>query len=280
MTKSYYDWCAMIIDVYMRSGPSGSNPGGKGNIHITHENIPSYIKYCNSTSLGRESPLIPDNQPVYEALTFALARELGLSTPEDALLHNDDETQLNFTYLPGFKGKAFDMVPFYFSSRLIEGNESKDQASAIGLLARDKVYRDLLNLADVSGRRQNVFIPEGSQNIIYLDLGCSFVDAQHGRLSQRNSIKKLKVEKKSVKKSRKRLDKMAIETPSHRLVSLGRLVEELPKTELRVHGQGYKTLDDLISQREINYIQSVYALHFAREAQRYSSDPRFRRRAA
>src|SRR3990172_8745740 len=169
-----------MIDVVVKSKSAGSNPGGKTSIMVPGKDIvDAYLKYCNNTRLSREVPLCADHQPVYEALTCALLRQLGPATPETGLVRNVEN--VNFIYLPGFDGKELNpKKPFYFTSKLLAEPEGRNDKKAIELLKQDKLYRDLLILADVSGRRQNIYFPQDESRIVYLDIGCSFVDCHGG----------------------------------------------------------------------------------------------------
>jgi len=270
----------VMIDVVMNAGRTGSNPGGKASILMPGKaSIDVYLKYCNNTKVGRETHLTAEHQPVYEALVAAMARQFGLATPETTILKNEED--VNFIYLSSFSDKELNSrKPFYFTSRLLTEPESKDTAKAVELLKNDKMYRDLLILADVSGRRQNVYYPQALDNskVIYLDLGCSFTDCHNGEITQRNVVKKLDLERKAVLKNRRFLDRLSVENASGILVNLGEMVESVPSVGIQIYGKKSERLDGLLGPEEVDYIKSVFTAHMASEIGEYKLDSRVRRR--
>lgn len=80
-----------MVTLEITSGRKGSNPGGYCTISPSrHEDsFNGYFKYCFGSKISPEFPFRPKNQPVYEAMTFALARRLGLHTSEGFVLLNN-----------------------------------------------------------------------------------------------------------------------------------------------------------------------------------------------
>jgi hypothetical protein len=140
------------------------------------------------------------------------------------------------------------------------------------------MYRDLLILADVSGSRQNVYYPQDDSRVIYLDLGCSFVDAHGGEMTQRNCVKKLNLERKSLSHDRKFLDRRSVENASGILVNLGEMVESVPSVGIQIYGKKSERLDALVSPEEVDYVKGVFTAHMASEIGKYKLDPRVRKR--
>ena len=93
----------------------------------------------------------------------------------------------------------------------------------------EKIYRDILNLADISGKPNNytLVVPrEDNSYILYIDLGCGLVDAHNGLLSIR----------KGLSKRLERFDDRTLKEISHRLKRANLMIH---------HGTGYVNLAEL-----------------------------------
>src|SRR3989338_6666072 len=79
----------IVIDV--TSGPRGSNPGGTCMICSKEYSFEGYFKYCYGARIQGTSSFCASHQPIYEATTFQLVRELGLKTTDFYVLLNRDK---------------------------------------------------------------------------------------------------------------------------------------------------------------------------------------------
>ena len=166
--------------VLIESSRKGSNPGGFCTYTDERRTFPGYFKYCTGARLPHSSYLKPEHQPIYEAVTFELARRLGLKTPNFFVLLNNkgnlifDES--NKSLLNGHSGRFC----YFFSEKIDEPHNVQD-LDKIGnkLVGDEKVYLDSLGISDVIGKRQNYMVlpKNGEFEVSYIDLGCSFVYA-------------------------------------------------------------------------------------------------------
>ena len=199
-----------MLELEVYSDQVGSNPGGKCRIHKGRFRGDYYIKHCHPKGIDRSRfprvcSFIPINQPIYEAITAQMANKLGLRIPECGVLCGEG---VRFT--GEFEYRIKQGLPFYFFSRLMPKPKTLGDAlldkqqrrekltdEEIGLLDlyetdikkvmdREEPYLDLLQITDITDRRDNYIFaekPYGEGEIIYLDLGCSFVNAHNGELS-------------------------------------------------------------------------------------------------
>jgi hypothetical protein len=204
-----------MTDVKITSLPRGSNPGGDCSVQYRGLEMKGYLKYCTRSKLSPESPFTPIHQPVYEAITLKLAETMGLHVPRYFVLKNDGD--VHFSYDSGIPNRKHldDNRDSYLISKLVHlpKESSKDMQKLLENMMKEKLYRDLLMVGDVSGKKQNfsfIRIPEPG-HALYIDLGCSFADAVGGSLQQRNYIANLLRDRKgalkrSVKKTRRQAD--------------------------------------------------------------------------
>jgi hypothetical protein len=177
----------MTLELEVLSEKKGSNPGGKAKIPCLSSFSQFYFKYCNRSSLPSCSSLRPVHQPIYEALTCVLANKLGLHTPKNYVLLGGD---VNFSGDASLLKKLDTNRPFYFLSEFISLPTSEDINRAKVLMERESVYRDLLLVSDIVGRKQNYVFFDNLKGgeLVYLDLGCNFVHATDGRIFFRNDV--------------------------------------------------------------------------------------------
>ena len=192
---------SLEIEVYGRR--KGSNPGTTCSFALRGGRRQDYyLKYCPGSKLPPSSYLTPPNQPIYESVTSEMANMLGLLTPNASVVEGSDVV---FTGQPQHLKKINANMPFFFVSKLIHhpeqsnGSESLEQRMTI-----EAPYRDLLMVSDIIGRKQNYAYYENQDRLIYLDLGCSFVNATKGFLYMKNHIKR-RPNSKKIKKLEKRL---------------------------------------------------------------------------
>lgn len=172
----------MALEVQVLSGKIGSNPGGRCLIEDPHRRLqyPVYIKHVLGSKIhGDHDFLIPNHQPLYEAITFAMARQVGLHTPDYFVLLNT----ANDVHFRSIEGEKMDIRPdrhFYFVSELMLHPEHEDLDLAGKIIELENVHLDLLQISDIVGIKQNYVVTDGK--VFYIDLGCSFVDAHNGMI--------------------------------------------------------------------------------------------------
>lgn len=208
----------MSLRVILESGKKGSNPGGKCWVEngIGNQSFNAYFKYCYGPPVVPESHFRGPHQPIYESVTFELARIFGLKTPLTYLLLNNKK---NVVFERWKENREHDPSgrEFYFVSKFLGcdlGNDDMINGFASNLIDKEKVYLEALLISDIIGRRQNYLVCQagGQANnqvrILYIDLGCSFVHAKEGRLSIPNKMKpKFERKKKDLKRFLKDLSK-------------------------------------------------------------------------
>ncbi len=109
------------FEIIVKDKAKGGNPGGM--IEIPFYNISSsfYFKYCPQPGKGLgKSPLFPEHQPIYEALTVMLAKRLGLSVPQVFVMENrPNERKKDPVFKYEIKNNKFNAnMPFYFISKI------------------------------------------------------------------------------------------------------------------------------------------------------------------
>ena len=239
-----------VIDVI--SEKKGGNPGGKVRLDSYSPPQLYYAKHCNSSRVTRrESSFVYTHQPVYEAVTCEMARELGLKLPDFYVLDNR-KNKVNFR-ADGCKSDLKDGKPFYFLSFMVSLQESVPDGDA--LVKRESVYRDILQISDIVGRRQNYTFLNGG--LFYLDVGCAFVDAHQGHIGFRRQHPKL-LDKKPLKSARKRIgryDLVLLDGESIDLLDFVDMPRDLLIPVMTSEGdKTSKRLDSLITNEEIDEI--------------------------
>jgi len=251
-----------IIEVL--SGPKGSNPGGFCIFNNGKNKFEGYFKYCVGSRIPKGySSLVPEHQPFYEAITFELARRLGLKTPSFFVLLNN-KRDVKFEDSNNFFPHNHSGRPSYFFSRKIyEPNVHGLDEIGNKIIDRERVYLDSLMISDILGKRQNYMILSKNSNfeVFYLDLGCSFVHAVDGFIRLPNDLKKYSgsCSKKRDKCSLK--DKTVLGADDNLLVNLEELVysfEGLTVPTLNPFSR--IPISDLISREEIAEIDN-YVVH-------------------
>jgi hypothetical protein len=247
----------------IESTNKGSNPGGLCKYSDGRKDLSCYFKYCVGSQIPKTSSLIPEHQPVYEAITFELARKLGLHTPNFfVLLNNKKNIKLEDPH--HFSAKNHSGRNYYFLSELVYEPTNIPDLTQIGdgIIKNEKVYLDSLKIADVHGKRQNYMVlkPNGDFNVTYIDLGCSFVYATNGFIRLPNNLKGCS-EKGIQKKERAALkNKGVIAADSESLVSLEELVHNFRELTIpTLNPSSNIPLFDLISEEEIQEIDCYVA---------------------
>ncbi len=193
----------MVASVNFTSSRIGSNPGGRCYFVSDRLDFNGYIKYCFGSHINGFSSFRADHQPVYEAMTFELARKFGLKTVDSFLITNSNKD----LYFDKFKDVG-EPDPsgrlFYFISRLSQNPPCENGSqNCCDIPETEHIYLDSLLITDIIGKKQNyILCPAISQQPIYLDLGCSFVHAHEGFIHHPH---KMKVDEKDLRRARKRI---------------------------------------------------------------------------
>ena len=251
----------MIPQVTLLEDRKGSNPGGLVIVSNSRDSFKAYLKYCPGSKIPKDCGFNPQNQPIYEAITFEMARSLGLLTPDFYVLLNSDHN-LRIVSKPGVKEVIDPRRKCYFVSRFVESHQLEDEDKLNKQIAEDSVYRDLLRIKDIVGKRQNFLFLE-NERIQYIDLGCSFVHAVEGYLLAKNSeLKALSSSEKELKSALDHLRRYHLITRDEKeIISLTDLVKMPLYLKIPVLGDSKKlTLDSLISQEEIHNIIKIMAI--------------------
>lgn len=253
----------MVARVVMRSREKGSNPGGECDFFDNGYSFRGYVKYCHGSRLQGDSVFVPEHQPVYEGITFELARSLCLDTSEGFVLMNnegdvtfEDWKEMGLRHNPSGRN-------FYFLSKLLnnpaeEMSESESQA----IINFEKSYLEAIMISDVVGKRQNYKTYGGGEmNVVYLDLGCSFVHAVDGFLISPHRLHLRTA--RDYKKALKRLNGKSLLMPNQSFSKLVSIVEGVEDMEVNVlNPRGRRKIKDLISFGEIEEIQRHLAQSF------------------
>ncbi len=249
----------MVLEIIVVSEMKGSNPGGRC-LFSNRNNLPLpfYVKHCTHSRIKRGiSNFIPEHQPIYEAVTFLMGQKIGLSTPDYYVLLNK-EKNVEFTTCGGIRLDIKQDWPFYFASELEMPPEFEEPSEYNSIIERESIYRDLLQISDIVGRKHNFCCKNGK--IIYFDLGCSFVDAHMNALELHNKHGR-PLDKKEMKKALHTLDRwILIGNDNISSLSLADFVE-LPRyiSLPTLNPKGRVALKDIISQPEIEEIISRLA---------------------
>ena len=251
----------MAVKVEVVSGPKGGNPGGLCRIYSGAEGSDAYFKYVHGKRNGRGSSFRPERQPIYEGLTFQLARELGLRTPQTFVLDNRrrdvrfDNWKLHMNHDPSGRD-------FYFVSYLVpHPRRDKTDELEVSSLETERLYLEALLISDVIGRTPNYsFIRyNGNGQLTYLDLGCSFVHAKEGFLSVPHDFKDFNT--KEYKRQLRKLRGKILLTSDGREINLNDLVENLPVLRIPFLNnlRGRVPLGSIVSGEEFHDIQYYLA---------------------
>ncbi|MBS3116429.1 hypothetical protein J4421_02410 [Candidatus Woesearchaeota archaeon] len=274
------------VQVHFVTERKGSNPGGKCIIRFSHsEEFEGYFKYCPGSKLPRtmadeergvyEQPFRSSHQPLYEAVTFILAKQLGLRVPEFYVLCNGNG--ITFTYDSDLRSRINEHMPYYFVSRLmaVPPPLHMDDSQTVKALAHDKIYRDLLMISDISHKAHNYRYDPESDTMIYLDLGCSFVHAVGGFLIPSHG-KSVSRDKTNLRKSRNLSVSKAIErADAVDYVPLERIVDGFPDFGVPIlNPSGTRSLYHFLSDEEKMEIQRMMQLNLLKISKKYGSDPR------
>ena len=249
--------------VKILSEKKGSNPGGFCTFSDGRNRFDGYLKYCFGSKLPKDSSLKSEHQPIYEAITFELARKLGLKTPGFFVLLNNGNN-VEFEDPENVSSNDHSGRNFYFISKKI----SEPNMSGLGdigdeIIEKERIYLDSLMISDILGRRQNyMIIPQNHGfGVFYLDLGCSFVHATNGFIRLPNDLKKYSLSN-SKKRDRCNIkDKTIIGADNEMLVNLEELIYSFGGLTIPTLNPFSRIpVSDLISSKEVSEIAN-YIVH-------------------
>lgn len=272
----------MSLEISVLGERKGSNPGGECFLPLGYYSGRYYLKYSLKTETHGAS-FSAANQPVYEAVTAEMARRLGLNTPDFFVLLNEGDS-LSFRNPPGVNKPIQGGRKYYFVSKMMNLPTGGDPHEIALLMAEERIYRELLQLADIEGKRHNFTFSDvgGMKRIFYIDVGCSFVHAHEGAIRFHNRARKHfdllgKHPAKTVRKALDRLDRSLVcLNDGSSLLSL-REIAVMPRTlNLPVldprdarHPHRRVPLSSLISGEEVEEIVGLLALDMAEELPKY-----------
>ena len=259
----------MTLQIILTSEPKGSNPGGKGKTTIYGEEKEIYLKYCNISHIRHPTSFNAQHQPIYEAITFALAQKLGLIIPNYYILSNEKK-DLRFSYNKGIKKLAEDK-PYYLLSELVQLPINEDPLKVEQQMKREKIFRDILLISDISGKKQNFCYFEAPHPyMFYIDLGCSFVDSVGGILQQRQG-KYIELSKKEYKASIKMLQKYSIMTRDYQnIFPLHEIIDTLEDIQIpTLNPSNYHTVKSILCEQEIEEIRNILLANLPHSIKRH-----------
>lgn len=275
-----------MVDIHILTERKGSNPGGKCTLSHLGRPFQGYIKYCSQSRLPPDHPFTPINQPIYEAITLKLAEEFGLYVPRHFIIDNTDSSVALIHDLSIPKRRWLSNTSeTYFLSKLTELPREEDQELLREILSKEKIYRDLLMIGDISGKKQNfILMMEPQPHILYVDLGCSFADAVENHLQQRSEISNLTRDKRgnqkpTLKKDIKRAEDLLIRihlVTNHlldyqqNLVCLLELIESVPSLSIPIFPTSNIPVKDLLSKAEIEEIKVLLKLNMSTKIRDYT----------
>jgi len=259
------------------SEAKGSNHGGKCLINEGGSIIPTvyYIKHCSGAKIRRgESNFVYQHQPIYEAITCEMALRLGLETANFYILLNPKKNLVfvsNSEIGSGIKSNQ----PYYFASELLIPSE-EDLKRADEIIDDESFYLNMLMVSDVKGKKQNYFYDNYTDKVIYIDMGCNFIDA-HGTYIQLKRRHQSPLSKKDRKKALKKFEKYSIKTKSKKgdigLVEFLNMPRDMKMLTLNPYGR--VKLNELISNAEIDEIceRLIAGLYHGNQLKRNGDSP-------
>lgn len=250
----------MGLVVKVTSEPKGSNPGGSCSIANAIQGYGScYFKYCYGSRIKGASSFNSHNQPIYEAVAFQLARELGLSVSDFFIISNLDRSVKFEGWQEFSKNHDPSGRDYYFASKILPAPlEKLNSSETSAILEFERAYLEAISVSDVVGKANNyiAYAEEGNTGIFYLDLGCNFAHAVSGFLILPSGNKSF-VDPKSYKRNLKFLGEKAVYTARQYPVNLAHLVTDLPSMRVPlINPKEYRSVKDILTESEIKEIQA------------------------
>lgn len=223
----------MPLEVRVLTEKKGSNPGGRAVIDCHGRGMGCYFKYCVGSKLPIQSSFSHTHQPIYEAITVGLARLLGLNTPNVYVVSG---SEVNFTGDRSLIKNLNPRMPYYFISEILPVPAREDPGKTAKRMKDESIYRDILQLSDIVGKKQNYFFYESRDSgvLCYLDVGCSFVHAVDGFIFMTNNVKNHALEV-DVKRDKRRLKDYYLipnDPNAQDLISLEHIINLVPELKI------------------------------------------------
>ena len=285
----------MVLEIKITSENKGSNPGGRCMLDLdSHKGFDLsgkfYLKYCSVNGIYSNS-LTPSHQPFYEAMFIEMARILGLIVPDYFVLINSSPSKILFSYLPEKDEKPKKLNPYnktFFISKIVDEPPISNDLVLGYLMNSERIYRDVLNLGDVSGRANNyslIFSKKNlKHNILYLDLGCSLVDAKDGVLLIRKGLERklTNLKNKKLKYIVQKLKKTNLKVLNNEnFINLGILGDKIlnsvyvnilePSFSFKINRI---LLNKVVNLSELEELTKIYFLVNMDFLEKYKNDPR------
>lgn len=254
----------MPLELTILTERKGSNPGGKILFPYQSRMAEAYLKHAYGSHLNKTNPLTACNQPIYEALIYEMATNIGVMVPEYVVLQNNDDLVFDERLC---KLDFSDTFPFYFIS-IISPSYSSDSLTQIdpktveNQIKKEKLDREILFISDIEHKAQNYYWDPLYHRIIYNDLGCNFVHAVSGFIQKPTGISNGEYDflsKKERKTLSSKLSQYYLDTLLDTTISLCEFVEEIPNIKINLeNSKGKKSIEKLISEQEIDFIRDIY----------------------
>jgi len=255
----------MTLEVKLITEPKGSNPGGKCLLNLQGKEKQFYIKYCHGSRLPGQSALFHCHQPIYEEITAEMARLVGLHNPHTYVLMSGD---LKFSGEQKYLQNIDVNKPCYFLSEIMAAPFKEDASRTRAIMEREKIYRDILSVSDIVGKKQNYYFYEGPDGglLVYLDLGCNFVKAVNGFIFLQNRVAK-GLYTRDFRREKKKLEKYHLipnQPDANDLIPLTYLASLNPSLKLRcINSRTGKVelnpVGSLLKLEEIDEISNIWA---------------------
>jgi hypothetical protein len=150
-------------------------------------------------------------------------------------------------------------MPFYFFTRMKSLPPRENLEESNMAMERESIYRDLLQVSDVVGKKQNYFYDDRTHRLCYFDLGCSFVDAHEGSIEIKTHHP-VPLDKKRLKQTLKRFERYSIRTINGNMLNMREFIESPYSLSLPTYNpETYMPLQKLITDYEIHEIVSRLA---------------------
>lgn len=251
----------------------GSNPGGKCLVDCNGLQFNGYFKYCHGSRIGGNSSFHAAHQPVYEAITFQLIKQIGLQVTDFYIIINKDRG-VQFNDWKIFMNHDPSGRDFYFVSKILPRPNDCPEYVVDKIIKREDIYLSSLLVADIIGKGQNYrcYSKPGCSfhscrghkdqcdggSIVYLDLGCSFVYAREGFLTLPHKLQSHNPA--DFKIQMHKLERTVIISKIKSEINLGQLITDLPKIPIpTLHPKGHTTLSQFLSNQEIREIGGYLA---------------------
>lgn len=281
----------MAIEVIVTSENKGSNPGGRCIVRTPKKTYDkSYFKYCNRGNVPKGFVLNSQHQPIYEAMFVEMSKMLGLNVPDYFVILNPKGDHVSLDYQPEKGENIRELRPnnaSYFVSKLVNHVIDENSPGIRSILNEEKIYRDLLNIGNVSDRPDNytlINVPGREPFVLYIDLGCGLVDAHGGLMTLRPGLDRKYKNLgfgKNLRDLKKRLGGMDLKTGGEAMLNLLKFGEYIPRCcsinvldASKNIGVRSVPVTKLLSEGELRDLSGLYFAANSEFLRRYKGDLR------